>query len=70
MKRIIMILMLFSVAAKLNSQTITSDKEIIQLVADNILNHTTYTIVDTENGRSFTSSANLPVDKKYAIGSP
>lgn len=61
--------MLLSAGANLYSQTINSDKEIIQLVADNILNHTIYTIVDTEKGSSYTSSGNLSRDKKYAIGS-
>lgn len=70
MKKIILILMLFSGCTNLNSQTVNSDKEIIQLVADNILNHTVYTIVDAENGSSYNSSVNLSMDKKYTIGCP
>lgn len=70
MKKIILILMLFSVCANLNSQTANSDKEVIQLVADNILNHTVYTIVDAENGSSYNNSVNLSMDKKYTIGCP
>lgn len=62
--------MLFSVCANLNSHTVNSDKEVIQLVADNILNHTVYTIVDAENGSSYNNSVNLSMDKKYTIGCP
>jgi unsaturated rhamnogalacturonyl hydrolase len=70
MKRLILILTLLAVVANLNCQTISSDKEIIQLVADHILNSTIYTIVNSGNGSSFTSSAGLSGDKKYSIGSP
>jgi len=70
MKRLIIILTLINLGINLNSQTITSDNEIIQLVANNILNNTTYTIINTENGKSYTSSANLPKDEEFKIGSP
>jgi unsaturated rhamnogalacturonyl hydrolase len=70
MKKFIIFLLLINLGININAGTITSDLKIIQLVADNIFNNTTYTIIDKENKESYTSSKNLPTDKEFKIESP
>lgn len=47
-----------------------SDKDYVQMVADNVLNNTSYYIVEKETGKLFTNSSKLPTDKEYSIESP
>ncbi|MFW9943322.1 MAG: glycoside hydrolase family 105 protein [Candidatus Thorarchaeota archaeon] len=70
MKKFIIFLLLINLGININAGMITSDLKIIQLVADNILSNTTYTIIDKENKESYTSSKNLPTDKEFKIESP
>ncbi len=70
MKNLIIFLLLINLGININAGTITSNLKIIQLVTDNILSNTTYTIIDKENKESYTSSKNLPTDKEFKIESP
>jgi rhamnogalacturonyl hydrolase YesR len=49
------------------SQQTLTDKEIIQLVADNIVANTKYAIVDVKNGQEFPNSNGLKPDHEYRI---
>ena len=52
-KNLIILLILIAVRTNLSSQTNFSDKEIIQLVADNIVKNTKYTITDKDNNETY-----------------
>lgn len=54
----------------LAAQPQLSDQGIVTLVADNILNNTTYNIVEKETGKIFKESTGLPGNKEYYIESP
>jgi len=49
---------------------IQSVEKIIRSVADNIVENSTFQIVDRKTGETFTNSENLPTDKKYRVESP
>jgi unsaturated rhamnogalacturonyl hydrolase len=69
MKKLSIIIALISLSINLYSQSNT-DKEIVESIAKNILKNTTYTIIDIESGKSYTSTKGLEKNKSYKIESP
>jgi unsaturated rhamnogalacturonyl hydrolase len=70
MRKILIALLLCYSAVGLIGQPVLTDKGIVILVADNILNNTTYNIVDKETGILFKESSNLTPNKEFYIESP
>jgi unsaturated rhamnogalacturonyl hydrolase len=68
MKKIL--LGLLAVPVVLSGQSGLSDQGLVNLIADNILNNTTYTIVEKETGIIHKDAINLKADKEYYIESP
>jgi unsaturated rhamnogalacturonyl hydrolase len=68
MKKLPLSLLFITFSLALQAQL--SDQGIVTLVADNILNNTTYNIVEKETGKIFKTSTGLKPDKDYYIECP
>jgi unsaturated rhamnogalacturonyl hydrolase len=69
-KNLNILIILIAFGINLNCQTNSSDKEIIQLIADNILKNTNYEITDKNRSESYLETKNLPTNKEFRIKSP
>jgi rhamnogalacturonyl hydrolase YesR len=65
------LLILMGTTLKAQDRTeIQSVEKTVKSVADNIIENTTFQIIDRKTGETFINSENLPTDKKYRVESP
>lgn len=69
MRKIPLALLLFASASLMGQPQLTNNAIVI-LVADNVINNTTYNIVEKETGILFKESSNLSPNKEFYIESP
>ncbi len=69
MKKFLIPILFAITQLNLQGQSYPSDIDIVRMIADNIIEHTSYTIND-ENGNIFTSTNNIIPNKIYHITSP